>query len=1014
MTASQNTQIMDRKKSLLIILLLFVIFPDIFSQVSFSGEDLRSDYKAGMDLYNKEKYASAIKLLDSYVKNSDVADVISRDEAEYYAAMSALKLFNPDSEYRMLIYISTHPESPKINDARMALADYFYQNKNYRKAVTYYEIVNRQELGSERLPEYYFRYGYSLFIRGEKDKALTMFSEIKDIDTEYTAPAIYYYSQIVYEKKMYEAALDGFSKLRNDETFGPIVPFYIAQILYLRKDYQGLLEIGPDLLKSAPPDRAIELYRFIGDAYYNLGNYKEAMPYLEKYATTSKSSEREDKYQLGYCYYKAGNIDKAIETLLTTGARSDLLSQNIWFVLGDCYIQKGDKKRAQFAFGQSAKMDFDKRLKEESLFNYAKLTYETSSSPFGEAIAAFQEYIELYPGSDKIDEAYNYLVATFTQVRNYQAALTALEKIRNKDPRLEEAYQRVTFFRGLELFSNMSFLQAIDLFDRSLKYEKYNGEYRARAIYWRGEAHYRLGQYEAAKDDYTLFMGIPGSSRLTEYRLIRYNLAYTFFNQGDYGGALNHFIAFENGGASSDTDLLNDTRLRIADCYFITTKYPLAVSYYDKVISFGKAGADYAMYQKGFCLGLTNDERGKINVLTSLVSKFPQSSYIPNAIFERGRAYQVLGDYIHSEADFANVIANYQSSPLVPRAIVQLGLLYYNRGENEKSVAQFKKVIENFKSTPEARYAMTGLRNAYVDMNDIDSYFAYVKTLGLGDINMSEKDSLLYTSGENLYIAGNYDRASQVFRNYLSEFQSGSFRLNAQYYLAECLNLKGNKKEALDLYREVIGAPNNQFTEQSLVSATNILSGMDEYQEALGYYRKLETISETPENRLIAFRGELRASYQLGDAQGSIAAADKITSSPNVPQELEREAIFIRAKARYSLNEFDEALNDFRKTANEITSAEGAESKYRVAELLFKKGNTAESEKVVTEFIDQNTPHQYWMAKTFLLLADISIKKNDLLQARATLQSLSEYYTTKDDGILDEVREKLASIDNSK
>ena len=57
----------------------------------------------------------------------------------------------------MLMYISTHPESPKINDGRMALADYFYQNRNYRKALTYYETVDRQELGSERLPEYYFR-----------------------------------------------------------------------------------------------------------------------------------------------------------------------------------------------------------------------------------------------------------------------------------------------------------------------------------------------------------------------------------------------------------------------------------------------------------------------------------------------------------------------------------------------------------------------------------------------------------------------------------------------------------------------------------------------------------------------------------------------------------------------------------------------------------------------------------------------------------------------------------------
>ena len=554
-------------------------------------------------------------------------------------------------------------------------------------------------------------------------------------------------------------------------------------------------------------------------------------------------------------------------------------------------------------------------------------------------------------------------------------------------------------------------MQSIDLFNKSLKYEKYNREFRARAIYWRGEARYRLGEYADAMDDYELFMGIPGSSTLEEYKMIRYNLAYTLFNLKDYNGALSHFKSFESGSANLKPELQTDTKIRIADCYFITTSYPQAISYYDKVIDLGKAEADYAMYQKGFCLGLTNNQKGKIDILTSLIARYPSSSYVPNAIFERGRAYQVLEDYRHGEADFINVIANYQSSPFVPRAIVQLGLLYYNMGENEKSVAQFKKVIENYRSTPEARYALTGLKNAYVDMNDVASYFAYVKTLGYGDVNVTEKDSMLYASGENLYITGKCDRAIEVFRNYLNEFQNGSFRLNAQFYLAECLNSSGKSDEALDLYREVVKSQGNQFMEQALIAASSILYAKEEYQEAFDYYEQLEKVSATSEKKLIALKGQLNSAFQEGDAEGSIKAADKIISSSNMPQELVREAIFIRGKAKYSLNEFDDALSDFRKTATEITSTEGAESKYRVAELLFKKGSIDESEKIVTQFIDQNSPHQFWMAKMFLLLADISIKKGDSLQARATLQSLKEYYTIDNDGILDEVRAKLASLD---
>ena len=1006
---------MNRNKLILIISFLLVFIIQISSQVPFIAKEIGSEFNRGMELFNKEKYPAAIRLFDSFLKSDDKTSLINVADAEYYSAVAALKLFNSDAEYRMVTFILTHPESPRINEARLLLGDYFYQNKNYRKAVTYYESVNRQELEGDRLTEYFFRLGYSLYIKGDQSRALLMFSEIKDIDTEYTPPAVYYFSQIAYEQKMYQTAMEGFMRLKEDETFGNVVPFYIVQILYLQKDYDGILLMAPDLLKSAGKERAVELYRFIGDAYYNKENYKEALPYLEKYATGAKASGREDKYQLGYCYYKTGEIDKAIKLFLEIGAKNDLLSQNIWNLLGDCYLQKGDKKRSQFAFGEASKLNFDKKIKEESLFNYAKLTYETGYSPFGEAIAAFLEYIDLYPGSKRIQEVYDYLVATYMQLKNYKAALSSLDKIQNKDQRLEEAYQRVSFFRGLELFKNMEIEASIDMFDKSLKYQKYNMSLRARAIYWRGEAWYRLAQFDQAKDDYENFMGLSGSMLLSESDMIRYNLGSAMFNLRDYSNALTHLKSFESAPTNARPEVLCDARNRIADCYYITTNYPMAISYYDKVIEYGMLDADYAMFQKGFSLGLMNDNKGKAEVLTSLTLKYPSSPYVPNAIFERGRAYLVMEDYKNGEADFNTVISTYQSSPFVPRSIVQLGLLYYNMGENDKAIAQFKKVIENYKSTPEARYAMTGLRNTYVDINDVDAYFAYTKTIdGYADVDITEKDSLMYTSGENLYITARYDKARVAFENYLNEFPNGSFRENAQYYLAECLKSAGNKDEALKLFEEVSANQNSQFLEQSLIAAATILFEKEDYEASLDYYERLEKVAGDAGNKIIALKGELRSAYQAGDAGKTIIAAGKINSTANIPEELVREATFMNAKANYSLNNFDEALRDFRKVAKEVTSVEGAESKYRVAELLYKKDMTTESEKVISEFIDQNTPHQYWMARMFLLLADISLKKGDTLQARATLQSLKDYYTVDNDGILDEVKARMATMEDNK
>jgi TolA-binding protein len=473
--------------------------------------------------------------------------------------------------------------------------------------------------------------------------------------------------------------------------------------------------------------------------------------------------------------------------------------------------------------------------------------------------------------------------------------------------------------------------------------------------------------------------------------------------------------SFETGNGNIKPEILADAKARIADCYYVATSYSSAIAYYDKVIAYGYQDADYAMFQKGFSLGLMNETKGKIDVLTALMQKYPSSTFVPNAIFERGRAYLVLEDYKKGEADFNTIISSYPGSTFVPRSIVQLGLLYYNLGENDRAIAQYKKVIENYKSSPEARDALTGLRNTYVDQNDVDNYFSYVKTLdGYGDINLAQKDSLLYNSGENLFMSGKIDKATEVLKNYLNEFPNGSFRQNAQYYLAECMKSSGNTEEALKLYEAVANEPNNQFLEQSLIAASTILYEKEDYPAALDYFERLENASSNSANKLFALKGQLRAADQAGDAQKTIIASGKIIKSGNIPEELTREAIFMSAKANYSLNNFDDALRDFRKVATEVTSIQGAESKFRVAELLDKKGQTAESERTISEFIDQKSPHQYWMARVFLLLADISIKKGDSLQARATLQSLKDYYTVDNDGILDEVKAKLNSLDEIK
>ena len=163
---------MNRKRSVFIFSFVLFFIIQAAAQVPFTGKELGSEFNRGMELFNKEKYPGCNNVCLIHILNTVTSQIHCRLlKLNIYRAAAALNLFNPDAEYRMITFIRTHPESPRINEAYLALGDYFYQNKNYRKAVIYFEEVNRQELTPARLPEYFFRLGYSLIHKGEQAKS---------------------------------------------------------------------------------------------------------------------------------------------------------------------------------------------------------------------------------------------------------------------------------------------------------------------------------------------------------------------------------------------------------------------------------------------------------------------------------------------------------------------------------------------------------------------------------------------------------------------------------------------------------------------------------------------------------------------------------------------------------------------------------------------------------------------------------------------------------------------------
>ena len=1001
---------MINTKFLSVTIVALLVSINIFSQQSIGFQQPERDFDKALELYRLNKFGSAREQFEKFIGNSVRAGSNLISEAYYYRALCAKELENGDAQYLFEQFVIEHPESNKKAYAHYHLGDLQLNRKKYRQALREFENVKERKLDDETRYAFFFKKGYCHFMQEEFDVANRYFYDLKDIDNKYYEASNYYYSHIQYQKGKYETALKGFERLADVKAFEKVVPFYIAQIHYLKEDYDAAIDYAKPMLEEGSRKRQADMSRIIGESYFAKKDYSTSTQYFEKTIKLSEKARREDYYHLGFAYYYQKNYDKAAEYLSMVTSDNDEMAQNAYYHLADCHIKLGDKKRARVAFEAASKVSFDKDIQEDALFNTIKLNYELNYSPFNETINSFMSFIEMFPRSDKIDLAYDYLGKVFLTTKNYKQALDALESIQIKNAGVYKALQRVAYYHAVDLFTNLRFAEAIEFFDYSLKYQKYDNDLKVKSYYWRGEAKYRLGNYPAAAKDYNEFILMPGSYQTKYFGMAHYNIGYAEFKDQNYEKAKSWWRKYIKMEMDKNVSTIGDAYNRIGDCFFVQRDFSQAINYYEKGSSFVDGSPDYSMYQKGISLGIQKNHNAKVTELNSLIRKYPKSNYVDDALYEMGRSYVALNDLDNAIRKYKTIKEKYPTSSYSKKAMLQLGLVYYNANDYDNSMAFYKRVVNEFPGSQESTESLLGIRNIYMDRNDLEGYVRYTKQLGsFAQVDEREQDSLTYVSAERYYMENKCEIAVRNFKQYLKKYPKGMFVLNANYYMADCLYKQGDKKSALRAYDAVTNTGKNIFTEDALIRSGEINYSMNNYRVALTNFQELQQIAEIQENMMEAQIGVLRCYSKLQDADNSIEAAEMVMNDPKVAGEIVREARFIKAGAHNIKGDTKNAMEEYKILANNTQSAEGAESKYIVVQHLYDIGEKKKAEDEVFDFANKGTSHQYWLARCFIVLADIYESSEEYFQAKQYLQSIVENYKGEDD-IHQMVNERLAKL----
>ncbi|WP_299155386.1 tetratricopeptide repeat protein [uncultured Christiangramia sp.] len=991
---------MTLRKAYLLVVFISFSFSGICQQSAAYTHEL-VDFNRALELYNNEQYLAAQNLFDEVMDETD--DEKIKGDAAYYIANAAVRLNQPGADRLMENFVTRYPTSTKTNSAYLDVADYYFQTGKYALSRKWYDRVDENAMSKKDRERYYFNNGYAYFRSNQFEEAQTYLNRVRD-SKEYGAQAKYYLGYIAYEGDDYEQANEYFEKVKGNDRYTEDLSYFQADMNFKLGNFEKAIEQGLEQLPKANRQEIPQLNKIIGESYFNLGNYQEAIPYLKGYNGLQGKWNNTDYYQLGYAYYKQGNYESAISEFNKIVDGKNAIAQNAYYHLAQSYLESDQKQQALNAFKNASEMEFDAKIKEDALFNYAKLSYEIGNS-YESPSQVLINYLNAYPASEHKSEMESLLINSFITSKNYEEAMRLLENNRNFSDK--QAYQKVAYFYGLELFEEAEYYEAIKNFDKALK-EPRNQDITAKATYWKAESEYNINRMDDAILGYREFKGMSAAKNTPEYEDLDYNIGYAYFKKNDYTQAVNYFKSFASS-ASAEGAKKNDALLRLGDTYYVTSQYWPAMEAYQKAIDNGVSNADYAAFQKSISYGFVNRNDTKLEELNGFINRYPRSPYRDDAMYELGNTYVAANNTDQAIQSYNRLIRDVPESALVPKAMLRQGLIYYNNNDGNKALERLRKVVAEFPNTPEAKQAVSTARNVYVDLGRTDEYANWVRNIDFVEVSDSDLDNATYEAAENQYLNNNTAKAMANFEKYVQNFPNGIHSINANFYLAQLYYRDGKVDRSIANYRYVTSKPKNEFSEQALTRLSEIYLEKKDYAQALPLLEKLETQADNNENVVFAQQNLMKSYYETGNFAKANVYAEKVLSNATADTEARNDARIMVARAAIKSGNESKARSAYKEVQKTATGELGAEALYYDAYFKNRDKNFEASNAAVQILAKDFSGYKMWGAKGLVLMAKNFYALGDAYQATYILENVIKNFQNYPD-IASEAKAELSKI----
>ena len=963
-------------------------------------------------LFTQGDYAAAGTLLDEWESIVVAGSTTRTEEIDFMRTVIEAERNLAGSLEPIQRFMDKYPESMYMNRIEALQGSAHFARGEYEEAIECFDETDPLLLEDRDCRRLVRHNAIALIRCGHIEEGRLQLSILERLidEPEEDADIVFYNAYLDYLDGNNDLAREGFENSKGTNHHDEARLYLADMDLNGSGDHTDAYNTAMLMIEEASdPILEAEAERILGEYWYRNGDYEKAFELLTSYMAVDISADpRHDKYILGMSCFRNDRMDEAVENLSWVAEGDDEMAQNAALHQGLAALAKGDKNMARMAFERASTIPGKSDIREQALYNYAMVIHETSFSPFAESVTSFERFLNEFPNSKYAERVSSYLVDVYLNTNSYDAALGSIAKIHNPGPSILAAKIQLLYNKAMDLMAAGEYNDVPGLLTDAIALDRYDHKTAANATFWRGEAYFRMGKADMASNDYKRYLALAGNAITLYGGLANYGMGYIYYNRQNYDDSWKSMrsVIETSDRTGVGNEILADACLRAGDCKFYTRQYSQAIDYYGMALRINSRVGDYALYQTAIVNGLQRNYSQKIKDLDRLVDDYPESAYVPSALYEEGRAYQQTDRPTQAITAFRRIMSDYPTSELARKASAEIGLIYYQTNRYDEAIAAYKDVVAKYPGSDEARTALVDLKSIYVEKGDINSYIEYTSGVqGAAPIAVSERDSLTYTAAENMYSRGEKETALERFGQYLNQFPEGAFAVNAWYYQGLIKEEKSDYNGAFESYMHVADYENSRFCESALDRAATLAWNAQDWKRAMDTYVRLYGKTTNAERQSRSLYSIVSCAGKLNDNDAVMAYADKALQTQLSKQQTV-EVKYRKAKTLLVMNRKADARPVLEELAKDTRSQYGAEADYLLSQLLFDSGNKEEAEKVIMAFIQEGTPHMYWLARSFILLSDIYKSQGKEVEARQYLLSLKSNYT-EDDDIAQMIAERL-------